>query len=79
MTERISQSPLSSIITNVIASERYSVLKVREYNGNSNPYKYVCHFKQKIQIVFMPIEKLEVIKCKTLTIGLLGPALLWFL
>lgn len=78
MIEGINQSLFSSVITNVTTPKRYSAPKIRKYNENSDPYEYVCHFEQKMQTISLPIEKLEVIKCKTFTQGLSRLALLWF-
>ena len=72
------KSLFSKRITDVEAPSKYTTLKVKEYKGDLEPYEYVCHFKQMMQTVSVPMVNLEAMKCKSFTQGLAGSALLWF-
>ncbi|KAF4363070.1 hypothetical protein F8388_013434 [Cannabis sativa] len=71
-------SPFGNHILRVEAPQHYVDPKLPEYNGTGEPSEYVCQFEQKMLTVSVPLEDLEVIKCKTFTQGLKGPALRWF-
>ena len=60
----------------VESPSKYTTLKVKEYKGDSDLYKYVCYFEQKMLMISVPMAKLEAMKCKTFTQGLAGPTLL---
>ena len=41
----VMRSPFSKKILEVEAPSKYTTSKVKEYKRDSDPYKYVCHFK----------------------------------
>ena len=48
MESGVSKSPFSRRIVELEAPSKYTLPKVKEYKGDSDPYEYVCHFEQKM-------------------------------
>ena len=48
MVSGVMKSPFSRRIVEVEAPLKYLAPKVKEYNGDLDPYEYVCYFEQKM-------------------------------
>ena len=59
MVSGVTRSPFSKRIAYVKAPSKYTAPKVNEYRGDLDPYEYVYHFKQKMQMISISMAKLE--------------------
>ena len=68
----VTRPPFSKRIADVEAPSKYTAPKVKEYQGDSDPYEYVCNFEQKMHTILIPTMKFKAMKCKTFTQDLTG-------
>ncbi|PON40982.1 hypothetical protein PanWU01x14_293120 [Parasponia andersonii] len=69
MAEGGNRSPFARYILEVEASTKFIPSNLRDYDGSSNPYEYVCHFDKRRD---MQIDESKIAKVQSVLVGFSG-------